>query len=63
MFIDEILAVTFVRELLRAIRAIKEATIEELHSDHAEDELKEKIHDQDVEDVLQRVHHAIEHSL
>lgn len=45
------------------VGAVEELALEELHSDDGEDEHEEDVDDEDVEDVLQRVDHAVEHSL
>ena len=45
------------------ICAEKELSIEELDPDNGEDELKEQIDDEDVENVLKRDDHAIKYSL
>ena len=45
------------------IRAEEELSIEELDPNDGEDELKKEIDDEDVEHVLQRDDHAVEHSL
>ncbi len=46
-----------------AVSAEKELSIEELHPDHGEDEQEQNVDDEDVEDVLQRDHNAVKHSL
>ena len=45
------------------ICAEKELSIEELDPDNGEDELKEQIDDEDVEDILQRDYDTVEYSL
>ena len=45
------------------ICAEKELSIEELDPDDGEDELKEQIDDEDVEDILQRDYDTVEYSL
>lgn len=54
---------TFVRKLHRLIGAIEKAPLEQLDGDYSEYKLEEEIDDENVEDVLQRVHHAIENGL
>ena len=49
--------------VLALVGAVEELPVEELHADHGEDELEEQVDDEDVEDVLQRDDHAVEHSL
>lgn len=56
-----VLAVLF--RVLRAVCAVEELPLEELHSDDGKDEHKELVDDQDVEDVFQRRHHAVKHRL
>ena len=46
-----------------AVVAVEELPLEELHGDDGEDEHEELVHDEDVEDVLQRRDHAVEHRL
>ena len=43
------------------IVAVEEFPVEQLDADHGEDEEEEEIHDEDVEDVLERDHDAVEH--
>lgn len=50
-------------KLFGLISAEKEAPLEELNGHHGEDKHEEQVDDQDVEHILQRVHHAIKHSL
>ena len=38
--------------MLACIRAEEEFSIEELHSDHSKDELKEKVDNKDIEHIL-----------
>ena len=45
------------------ICAEKELSIEKLDPDDGEDELKEQIDDEDVEDILQRDYDTVEYSL
>ena len=49
--------------VLALVGAVEELPVEELHADHGEDELEEQVDDEDVEHVLQRDDHAVEHSL
>lgn len=50
-------------QLLGLVRAVEELALEQLHGDDGEDEHEEHVHDEDVEHVLERVHHAVEHGL
>lgn len=50
-------------KLLGLIGAVEELALEELHSHHSEDEHEEHVDDEDVEYVLQGVHHTVEDSL
>lgn len=45
------------------VGAVEEFAFEELNGDNSKDEHKEDVDDEDVQDVLQRVHNAVEHSL
>lgn len=45
------------------IGAVEEFTLEELHSDYSEDEHEEDVDDENVQDVLQRVHNTVKHCL
>lgn len=45
------------------IGAVKEFALEKLHSDYGKDKHEEDVNDKDVQDVLQRVHDTVEHSL
>lgn len=45
------------------VGAVEELPFEELHGDDGEDEHEEHVDDEDVEHVLQGVHHAVEHRL
>ena len=49
--------------VLALVIAVEELPVEQLHADHREDELEEQVDDEDVEHVLQRDDHAVEHSL
>ncbi len=44
--------------VLGVVGAVEELAVEELDADHREDAQEEHVHDQDVEHVLQRDHHA-----
>lgn len=55
------LAIIF--RILALIGAVEEFTVEQLHRDHSEDELKQYVHYENVNDVLETVHHAVEHRL
>ena len=57
-----VLLAVFLR-VLGAVGAVEELPLEELHGDDGEDEHEEFVDDQDVEDVLQRRDHAVEHGL
>lgn len=48
---------------LGLIRAVEKLPFEELHRNDSKYEHEEHIDNQDVEDVLQRVHHTVKHSL
>ena len=41
--------------------AIEKLSIKKLHSYHSKDEVKEEVHDQNVEDVFQRIYHTVKH--
>lgn len=49
--------------VLGAVGAVEELPFEELHGNDGKDEHEELVDDQDVEDVLQRCHHAVKHRL
>lgn len=49
--------------VLGAVRAVEELALEELDCDDGEDEHEELVDDEDVEDVLQGGHHAVEDGL
>lgn len=49
--------------VLGTVCAIKELALEQLNRDDGEDEHEELVDDEDVEDVLQGGHHAVEDSL
>jgi len=48
---------------LRQVVAHEERSLEQLDSDHGEDELKEQVDDHDDEDVFDGVNETVEHSL
>ena len=50
-------------QLLRLIGAVEKLPLEELYRDDSKYEHEEHVDDQDVEDVLQGVHHTVKHSL
>lgn len=50
-------------KLFGNVGAIEEATLEQLHGHHGEDEHEQHVDDQNVQDVLQRIHHAVKHGL
>lgn len=50
-------------KLLGLVGAVEELPLEELHGHHGEDEHEEHVHDEDVENVLERVHHTVKHGL
>lgn len=50
-------------ELFGVISAVIEFAFEQLHGNYGEDELEQDEDDENVEHVLQRVDHAIEHGL
>ena len=43
--------------------AVEEFPVEELDADHGEDEEEEEVHNEDVEDVLERDHDTVKHGL
>lgn len=45
------------------VGAVEEFALEELNSDNSEDEHEEHVDDEDVQNVLQRVHDTVEHRL
>lgn len=49
--------------VLGAVVAVEELPLEELHGDDSKNEHEELVHNQDVEDVFQGCHHAVEHCL
>lgn len=50
-------------QALGLVGAVEKLALEELHGDDGKDEHEEDVDDEDVEHVLQRVHHAVEHGL
>ena len=54
---------TVALKLFGFVTAEEEASFEELHGHHSKDEHEEHVDDQNVQDILQRVHHTVEHSL
>lgn len=59
----EVLTLAVLGRVLALVRAEEELAIEQLHGDHSKDEVEQNVDDQDVDDVLQRVDHAVEHGL
>lgn len=59
----EVLALAFLLHELGLVSAEPKAAVEQLHGDDGEDELKEHVHDQDVEYVLQGGYHAVKDGL
>lgn len=49
--------------VLRPICAIEELPLEKLHCDDGKDEHEELVDNEDVEDVLEGVHHTVKHCL
>lgn len=49
--------------VLRAVGAVEELPLEELHGDDSKDEHEELVDNEDVEDVLERCHNAVKNSL
>jgi len=45
------------------VRAVIEATFEQLDCNNSEDELKQHVDDHDIEDVFERVDNTVEHRL
>ena len=60
-FLPPLPAVTL--KLFGFVRAVEESAFEELHGHHGEDEHEEHVDDQDVQHILERVDHAVKHSL
>ena len=42
---------------------MEKLALEKLHGYHGEDEHEQHVDDEDVEDILERVHHAVKHGL
>lgn len=61
--VDKILTVTFVGKFLCLVGTVEKFSIEELDSNDTENKLEQEVDDQDVEDVLQGIHDAVEDSL
>lgn len=53
------LAIRF--RIFALIGAVEELAIEQLHRDHSEYELEQYVHYENVNDILETVHHAVEH--
>lgn len=49
--------------MLAVVRAEEKLPVEQLHTDDGENELEQYVHDQNVDDILQRVDNAVEHRL
>jgi len=47
--------------ILALVGTIEELAVEQLHRDHSEYELKQYVYYENVNDVLETVHHAVEH--
>ena len=47
--------------MLAVICAIKKLSIEELNSDDSKDEMEKHVDNENIENVLQRIDHAVEH--
>jgi len=52
-----------VSRVLWLVGAVVEASFKQLNGDDGEDELEQHVDDHDVDDVLERVHHTVEHRL
>ena len=50
-------------QLLRLIGAVEESAFKELHSNDGKNEHEEHVNYEDIEDVLQGIHHAVKDSL
>lgn len=50
-------------QLLRLIGAVEESAFEELHSNDGKNEHEEHVNYEDIEDILQGIHHAVKDSL
>lgn len=60
---SDIYLLTFLLCIHGAVSAKEELSLKELHGDDSEDEHKELIHNEDVEDVLQRCDHTVKNRL
>ena len=49
--------------LLRLIGTIEKLSFKQLYGYNSKYELEPHVHDEDIEHVLQRVHHTVKHSL
>lgn len=49
--------------MFAVVGAVEEFAVEQLDGDNGENEMEEHVHDEDVEDVLQRVDDAVEDGL
>lgn len=61
IYITHLLAFIFGK--LALIRAVEELPIKQLNSNDSEDELKQDVHNEDIDDVLQWVDHTIKYCL
>ncbi len=50
-------------KLLGLIGTVEETAFEELHSHHSKDEHEQHVDNEDVQHILQRVHHTVKDSL
>lgn len=55
------LAIRF--RILALVSAVEELAVEQLHRDHSEYELEQYVHYENVNDIFETVHHAVEHRL
>lgn len=62
-FLCYIYLLAFLLGIHGAVSAVKELPLEELHRDDCEDKHEELVHNEDVEDVLQRRDHTVKNSL
>ena len=49
-----------VLRVFAVVGAVEEFSVEKLDSDNSENEMEEHVNDEDIEDVLQWVHYAVE---
>lgn len=63
LFLCYIYLLAFLLGIHGAVSAVKELPLEELHRDDCEDKHEELVHNEDVEDVLQRRDHTVKNSL